>query len=274
LQKRCPRPTFAIFTGNRRAELDNALEFARLRLAEENTKLKAAEHSLAVLREKVRVYNSEMARKARLDEKDHAEKEVQAISSQIAGAQSRLNVLLVERSHMPKFLETPTITTNAQADALNEKLADLQNERAALLLKYNPTHPAVKQQDELIADVQRRLDRVTKTQVIAVKTRNPSIAEADKVISELKSSIASDETLLVKANARNQAAITDLVHYGNSEPRQENLESSVAKARERIAFLTKDVDDLNIHKQGQHDPVTIVSPAGTAAEVSPRSVKI
>ena len=271
--KTLPGAYIRYITGARRAGLDNALDFARQRLAEENTKLKASEQNLAALREKNRIYSSDLARKARLDEKDAAEKELQLLTSQIAGEQSRLNVLMIERSRLPEFLETPTITANSQVDVLNEKLADLQNERAILLLKYNLVHPAVKQQDELIADVQRRLEKLTRKQITSVRTRNPAVAEADRVISAMKSSVAGTQSLLVKARERNQSAVSELTRYVSHEPQQEQLEAAVVKFRESVALLTKDADNLDMHKKGLRDPVTVVTPAPDAAEVMPRSAK-
>ena len=268
-----PAAYMRFFTSSRISEIDAAIDFAGKRLEEENTKVRDSEQQLAVIRRQTAIYTTSSEQDRRLKEKNQADADVQRLSAEISGEETRLSTTVSERNKLPDTITTPVVTSNAAADALKERIIDLENDGARLKLRYSENHPRVKEQEELIADARRRLARAERATQSSITGRNPAIDVEDKAIADMRANLASNRQLLIKAVEHARAATLSLVDYGNGRPEQVKLESEAATARDRVAMLAKDVDDLLIRKKGEHNPIKLVAPAPPAAEFAPRTAR-
>jgi len=268
-----PTTYMKFFTRNRSNELDSAIDFARKRLDEETVKVREAEQKLEVIRKKTLVVTTKDEQERRMKDKNLADIEVQSLSAAISGDETRLTTMVSERNKLPDYVKTPVVVTNAAVDSLKEKITDLEGELASMQLRYNSAHPRVREQEALIADAKVRLARAERATQTHVSTHNPAKEAADKAIADLRATLASNKILLIKARQHELEATQHLIAFGNGEPTQTKLENDAAKARNLVTMLTKDVDDLLIRRKGEHNPITIVTPAASATEVAPRSAK-
>lgn len=268
-------PTYIkYFTSTRKVELDEALAFAQLRLKEETDKLQDAEKKLQAIRKESNTISVGSEREARLKEKNAADQELDRLRAAIAGEQTRLATLQADLGRIPEYITTPAAGSSRETDLIKEKLDDLESERARLALKYNVQgNPKFKDLDELIADTKRRLKRAQSQMETSVRIRNLAYDDMQKQVTELKATLASDRSLLIKAQQRVEQAKAALLAYGNGEPVQIQLEAEASRARERSTSFQKYMDYLLLLQKNAHTPVKVVAPAAPATEVSPKNAR-
>src|SRR5262249_26219607 len=113
------------FSGTRKAEIGNALNFAQKRLDDENKNLKRASDQLQRVRQKSRIYSVEAERKNKITEQQDAQDAQQKIAAQVAAEEARLNRLVAERAAQPVMIESQTQTTNVQIETIRSSIAAL-----------------------------------------------------------------------------------------------------------------------------------------------------
>jgi capsular exopolysaccharide synthesis family protein len=151
----------------------------------------------------------------------------------------------------------PKVQADKQVETLQSKLAELNEQRAALLEKYTSEWPAVKQIDAQIAQTEAARNRAAKAKVAALSA---DLDAAKRRESSLKSAY---ETQRNRANAQGIQAITQ----GNVEQQLETSKQMLKTLLQRRTELqTADVE-------GQQPNVSIQTPARTPALVGPPRVR-
>lgn len=265
-----PETYLKFFTGNRRTELENALDFAQTRLKQETSSYNAAYGQLQVLRTRSKMYSIKTERERRLSEKNESEAQLQKLEAQIAGDNAKYNRVLNEESHAPKELVNTATVPNAMIDPLREKLVALKSQRNLAVRNFKPSHESVKQIDGEISELESRLNNLKKEITTTTRSRNPAIAEYDKQLAEIRIGLSSSQALYDQTQRRVVRANSDLKQFSTTEPMQEQYEDKAERAKNTIVLLTKDVDDLNLRLKLAHDPVKVLTPAVAAKLVAPQ----
>ena len=131
LARALPTVYLKYITGNKRSEVEKALEFAQNRLKEENEKLRAAEIKLEMFRKRVRLVDLTTERNNRLQQTVATEGELRKAGAEVKASRMRVQSLTQARNSLPPFIETPvTVTNNLQIDAQKAKIAGLMSDRA------------------------------------------------------------------------------------------------------------------------------------------------
>jgi capsular exopolysaccharide synthesis family protein len=259
-------------TGNRRTEIVNALNFARQRLVEENSKLRQAEQDLQKFREQSHVTSVETERTQRITDKVAAEAEVRKQEAAVAGLQARLTALEATRKTLPSTVDSPTTATNTQIQVVRDQIAALQTQRAQLALLYKPASLEMQKVDVQIADLQRRLEAMPPMVTTVTRTPNPAVATADAQIRQVQTDLMEARSQLADTQQKAGKSSQGLDRYGMLEREQARLQREIARHESALGLLTKSVDDLSLREKATHDPVVVISPAGVATQVAPKKL--
>ena len=250
LAKSLPETYQEYFTGNRKAEVTNALTFARSRLAEENQKLAAAQRLLQEIQGASRIYSVENERKARIDESSTADEALQKAKTDIDSQQTRLASLMHERAAQPKITETPTETTNPQIEATRSAIEQLMNQRASLLILYKPISTEVQEVDAQIDYMKARLLKMPPVVTTVARTPNLALAALDDKISQARIDLAASKAEYASSKVRSDRSDSRLLSFGNAERLQEQAEGDVERHKASVALLTKSVGRPQSARQG------------------------
>jgi succinoglycan biosynthesis transport protein ExoP len=257
-------------TGNRRTEIVNALQFAQLRLTEENGELRKSEQALQHFREQSHVTNVETERTQRITDKVTAEAEVRKLEASVAGLQARLSALQATRKTLVPSLVVPTSTTNLQIAVVNEQIAVLRTERAKLALLFKPASLEMQKVDAQIGELRRRLTSMPAMVTTVTRTVNPHVSVMDETIAQVNTDLLEARSQLTGTQAQANGSSKGLDRYGMLERDQARLQREIARHEGSLALLTKSVDDLSLREKATHDPVVVISPAGVATQIAPQ----
>ncbi|MCC6730890.1 MAG: polysaccharide biosynthesis tyrosine autokinase [Chthonomonadales bacterium] len=268
--KELPRTYLKAIKGDRKEEVDNALEFARNRLTDEGANLRRAEKALQDYRRGKRIGSLEVERNKRTAQATAADSEVMQAESALAGAQARLDALVTARRSLKPVLETPTTVTNPQIEQTRNSIALLQTDRSKLLILYKPTHAEVAKVDAQIAALEGRLRSMPRTVTSVTRTPNPQLSAYEDKVNEARAAVSSASMQVAEARQRMARSDTDLSQYSAMELDQAQIEREVERHRETVGLLTKSVEDLSLRRNATHDPLQVIQPATVAEKVSPR----
>jgi capsular exopolysaccharide synthesis family protein len=272
LARAIPNTYLKYVTGNRKAEVRNALSFARARLQEETEKLSAAEEALRRFRTNSRVANLAAQRDSRISELANAENELKKAQAAVSGLQAKVSMLEATRRSLPLTIETPTTRTNEQIEVVKDRLDQLKHQRAGLLVLFKPGSAKIDEIDAQIAEVQRKLNALPPFVTTVTTTPNPALPVYAERIIEARAQLLAAQAEQAEAAARVANVGVQIPRFGGLEIRQAQLDRAVERHRETSAMLVKKVEDLSIREQATHDPVLTIAAAGSAIQVAPRKL--
>lgn len=257
-------------TGNRRAEIAKALDFAQNRLTQESQALARAETALQRFREQSHVAQVDVQREQLIKTKVTKEEDVQRSSALIASLEARLKILTHDQLSLPKVLETPTTSTNPQVQTLKEQIANLETQREGLLVPFKPTHAKVREVDAQLTHLKQRLADTPPTFTTIQRTPNPAYAASAEKIAATRTQLDEEKAHLTNISADATQDATGLDKYGSLERQQVRLQREIERHQGAVTALTKSVDDLSLRKTATHDPVLLISPALPGQQIAPK----
>ena len=173
---------------DRISDVEAALDFAARSLKSEREKLNSTEKKLQGYKDKQGVVDNVGEKEAAISQLGKAKADLVSAQSNAAQTKAQLDALVATRNATPKFLDSPTTTTNSQVQILKDQLAQLQNDRQKLLYLYTPEDDQVKQKTLEIQTMERRIAQTPATVTNNSRALNPAVAELDSKIADARSS--------------------------------------------------------------------------------------
>lgn len=258
--------------GERVAELKAALSFAVRRRDEQKKKVTEAEAALEQFeRQKGPVASGKSAHV--LEEMSAAETAVRQAQTDLEATRGRLAALQGARSGVSDQLRTPTTTTNPEIAAIKAQIAQLQDQRAALLFRFKQGEDEVKEVDLQIQQAQRRLAKTPSAVTSVSRAPNPAVANLESQITDARVSVKAAEATLNGAQARVAQVAPEMAKASPLERAASKLQRNLDLARQGLDSLTKSTDDLMLREQAaeaKNNPVAVIAAAEPAEQISPR----
>ena len=257
-------------TGNRRAEIKNALVYAQKQLDVEQKALKSAEDAMQRFRERSKVTNVETERTARITSIQAAKAELEKTAGQVAGLQARLTVLEQAQKTLPPYQETPTATTNAQIQTMRTQIDTLNTQRQGLLILNTAQNVKVQEVDAQIAHLNQLIAQAPAMMTQVQRVPNPAIVAGKEKIATTQAEFQEASAHLKDLQNSSHTDSSELNKYGSLEQEQARLQREIDRHAGKVNLFTKSADDLSLRATATHDPVLVISPAGKATQVAPR----
>jgi polysaccharide biosynthesis transport protein len=258
-------------TGNRKAEILNALTSSRARLDEEKQKLSQSELDIQRFKQQTHLPDITVDKAQKISDAGATEAEVKRVQAEVASATARLNALKADRQRQPDFIDSPTtVSNNTAKQAVKDQIAQLNNDRARLLGYYKPDAFQIKQVDTQIAQQEQRLADTPDSVTTITHAPNPVLSMYDQRVSEAQAVLSAAQAQLDKQQSHARTATAALVKYSTLDRRQAELQRSLEEHQTNVKALTGTVQMLNLRDGAWHDPMMTITPAGTALQVAPR----
>ena len=273
LAKALPNTYLNYVTGNRKKEVEEAYNFANLRLKEENDKLTQAELAYERFKKSAGISNLESERDSRISEQGEALANVRMLEGEYAKYAALAKKEEEDIKSLKPTLETPTTTTNqAQIEKLKADIAALQVQKQGLSVKYKPEHPTIQAIDSQIAELNRQLKTTPAMLTSVLIVRNPRLEADDTRLADTRAQATALQAQLVSAHDRADKAQAALGNYSALERQQSQLTRDMEIHRGTVTLLLKSVEDLGLRKKATHDPVLVIAPASPAVQVAPKKL--
>ena len=273
LAKALPNTYLNYVTGNRKKEVNDAFNFATLRLKEENEKLTQAELAYERFKKSAGISNLDSERDARIQEQSEAAANVRVLEGAYANSQALGKKFAEELKSLKPLTETPTIATNlAQIEKIKADINSLQVQKQGLIGMFKPEHPKMQAIDSQIAELQRQLAAAPKELTTTIKVPNPRIDSETAKLADTRAQSAALQAQLVQARDRGEKAQAALGNYSALERQQSQLTRDMEIHRGTVTLLLKSVEDLGLRQKATHDPVLVIAPAAPAVQVAPKKL--
>lgn len=256
----------------RMAEIRAALAFARRRVDEQKQRVTQAETALATFEKNNGVIRTDTGEQI-VAEMTAAGAALRQAEADLAAARSRLNALRNARSNLSRTLTTPVTSTNPEVAALKGRIAELQSQRAELLFLYKEGEDEVKKVDLQIRQLQQRLAKTPATVTTESRSPNPAVSTLDSQITDARVTLQAAEAAVVAARARTTQVEPELAKISPLERSSARLQRDLEIARQSLDALTQNTEDLMLREQAaqaKNNPVSVISAASPARQISPR----
>jgi capsular exopolysaccharide synthesis family protein len=258
--------------GERIGELKAALSFAKRRMEEQRQRLQKAEAAVAEFeQQKGSVRQGQGAQL--MTEMGNAQAAVSQAQSDLSVARSKLAALENARSGVSNSLQTPVTTTNPEIANLKLQIAQLQDQRAKLLFRFKPSEDEVKEVDLQIQQLQRRLAQTPETITNTSRGPNPEAANLESQITAARVAVREAQAALSAAQAREGQIAPELAKLTPLERTSARLQRDVQLAQQGLDSLAQSTQDLMMREQAaeaKNNPVSVISTASPAEQISPR----
>jgi len=273
LAKALPNTYLNYVTGNRKKEVNDAFQFATLRLKEENDKLTQAELAYERFKKSAGISNLDSERDARIQEQGEAAANVRVIEGAYANAQAMAQKIAEELKSLKPMTAADTISTNqAQILKINADIDALKVQKEGLAFNFKPEHPKIQAIDAQISELQRQLAAAPKELKNTIKVPNPRIEAETAKLADTRAQAAALQAQLVQARDRADKAQAALGNYSQLERQQSQLTRDMEIHRGTVTLLLKSVEDLGLRMKATHDPVLVIAPAAPAVQVAPKKL--
>lgn len=259
-------------TDNRQQEVDGALKFLNTRLTEEKNALRRAELDLVAFKQQRTGVQIEGENVHNSDGLNRAKLETSEARSEIALIQERIRKIQREISTLPGNRKTPTASTNPRdIDGQRAKIKELEARREVLLETYMADAQPVREIDIQIAAERERLRTMPREFESNTTEPNPIVRSLEDDLVAARISLRVAEKRLDEVLDNERRAEFALAQFNEIRPKQEELERSVAERKSSIGAITTSIEELRVRRNSVRTPVTILRPAGDAAQVDPRT---
>ncbi len=164
---------------SRNRQVDDAKRFVEDQLKTVEEALRKSEQALLVFREhEGKVFLNEEARQA-LENYSHLDAELEKLGQVKREASNQLRLLKANEA-LPDASPVRVFSDDVQAliAKLNQKLVDLNTDRAALLINYMPKHPLVVELDAKILSVKQEMIKELESKLRTMTDRENAIKES------------------------------------------------------------------------------------------------
>jgi capsular exopolysaccharide synthesis family protein len=271
LAEALPKTYLHYSTGDRSLEVQNALDFARIRYDQENKKLDQAQEQMERFKKKGNVIDLTLQKGDRISQASAVDADVRKDQEDVAGAKAHLDEIIAQRNALPEFLTTPTTASNTtQIEAQKDKVATLKEDLNQKLILFKPDSAVVKQAQAKVAVEEARLAQIPAMVTTIQKTRNPAIAAYDDKVTDAKAAYATAVATLQESQARAAAVKSGLNDMTGMETRLAKLQREIDQGQANVTMLAKEINDLSLKGVTVHDPVRVITPVQPAEKVAPK----
>src|SRR5712691_12421806 len=218
---------------SRNRQVDDAKLFVEHQLKTVEEALRKSEQALLVFREhEGRVFLTEEARQA-LENYSRLDAELEKMGQVKREASNQLRLLKANEA-LPDSSPVRVFSDDVQAliAKLNQKLVDLNTDRAALLINYMPKHPLVVELDAKILSVKQEMIRKLESKLWTMTDRESAIKESIGRFKERY--ITLPKAALVQASLEREVKINGDLYANLKQKHQEFL----IRGAERIEEVT------------------------------------
>ncbi len=272
MAREIPKVYLKYITGNSSDEVTRALKWAKKQLEDENAKLDMAQEKLDRFRRGRGIIDQNAELNMRTSKEVAAENDVRKAQADVASAQARLDSLQIARKAMPSVITSHTVSSNTMIiEQEKTDLARLKADRVSKLQLYKPNSVPIQQDDAQIAAAQERLDKTPAMVENVVKAPNTAaIQAADDKITDAQATLASAKDNLAVTQAQLDGIKAELGKLNDVAGTQAKYQREVDQHTAAVTSLAKNVDDLSMKLQANHDPVMTISPPTRLQKVAPR----
>ena len=266
-----PTTYLKYMTGNRKAEILNALTSSRAQLVAEKEKLSQAELDIQHFKQQTHLPDVTVDKAQKINEAGTTEAEVKRAQAEVASVTARLTALKADRQQQPDFVDSPTtVSNNAALQAVKDQITQLKNDRIRLLGLYKPDAFPIQQMDTQIAQQEQRLADTPESVTTITRAPNPVLGTYDQRVSEAQAALSAAQAQLDKQQNHAQTAMSALGKYSTLDRRQAELQRNLEEHQTNVKTLTGTVQMLDLRDKATHDPLMTITPAGPATQVAPR----
>ncbi len=253
--------------GTKKKQVETMLKFARKQLDTEEKKLTRALDDMQ--RFKAVNLNPDALMLAKAEAIAQHEEHIRTAYTDGAAAKASLDSLEIEKSAIPKFIETPINKTNTESEQqIRTQIANLQTTRAALLLRFKAEHLEVQQIDEQIKDLRKRLTELPATIREVTTAPNPQIPEYDSKIAEARAIHESRKAALASLIATRP--IAGAASMSAADRKHNELKRDVDSLQMTVTGMKRSVEDLEMQLVAALKPTAIITEAGPAGQIAPK----
>jgi capsular exopolysaccharide synthesis family protein len=272
-----PKLYLATVKDERLREVKTALEYAQRRLKEKRAQLAQSETALERFKTGMDVVDPDTQRSKDIDAAATARLTALQAQAAAASAAARLAAAEEARRKLPDTIVTPVTTTNnAQIDEIKKNLADLNTERNKRLFFYKEGDDKIKEIDNQIADMKKRLAAIPATTTTISRAPNPTIPQYEANLADARAAYASARADLAAAQSAVGTTQAALGKYNPIERTESQLQSDITDGQSAVTALAKSVEDLSLRKKAAEaaaDPVKLIATASRAEQIAPRTVR-
>ncbi|MDE2126474.1 MAG: polysaccharide biosynthesis tyrosine autokinase [Armatimonadetes bacterium] len=265
-------PTYLTYvTGNQKEQVLTALRFASDQLTKENKALENSANALEAFKQHAGVVGVETEKAARINDEITAQATVRSIEGELAANRARLASLQGDLTSTPAMVTTPQTVTNLQEiQNAQDRLAQLQQERARLLVNYKPNSIPLQKIGAQIADATTVLNSIPKTVSTISRQVNPEVQSIQDRISQAQADVASSTASLAAAQQKAAQVSAGLGRFSQIEHTNTDLQREYDKHSAAVDTLSTMVLDLRLRANAEHDPVLTISAATPPTLVRPQ----
>lgn len=248
-------------TSYRRSELLKARDFAAHQQYDALQKLLRTEKAAAHFKRKHQIADLNAEEEQREIELGQLSTRRDELTHEVAGLHAHLRSCLQQLDRMPQTIQSTVKRSNPKIDELQEKLAQLETDRRALLLLYKPNHIKIQTIDAEITALRARLKHEPELVAITTRSSNPERIALAREIQDIKAkSAASNASLdqLVAGIAQLREKIGRLADW---QSELERIERDKITTTATFNNLSQEVTNLDISAKAQPAAARIIQPA-------------
>ncbi|NLI00342.1 MAG: polysaccharide biosynthesis tyrosine autokinase [Chthonomonadales bacterium] len=266
-----PRVYVKNITWNRKEEINNAIEFMRLRVKEETEQLQAVQAELQKLRQLSKVYSVSEGTKEMVRLQSETTMNIRKGETAVQVSDATLRALESQRRATPEWVETRETITNPEIAKTEETIAALQTQRSGMLVLFKPAAPEVQELDARIAALRQRVSLMPATITLTRKGRNPALDALDTEIARARRQLLGDRLQLQALRTHAAKINQTLAGISAQDIRQARLEAEAERHKSAAAQFSRNIDDLSVRGKAAPDPVRVISAPRVAVKVAPRT---
>lgn len=240
-----------------------ALAFVEREVSGARGELARSEDRLALFRKQYRLEEATARQEQQFRESLDLTSRVRQLRADQSGLEAEVSDLRSQLANEPETLTQVTELDNPRVQQLRDRLAELEQQRAAALVDYKPTSPIVKQLDVQIDDVSKRLQKEPITRENKTKIPNPSHLQLTTRLREREDELRRVRGEYNRANGELQArqATSTPTDLGAWEVRLGALNRDKDQTEKRHAVLLEKLQDLRIREKANVMPARVLSSA-------------
>jgi polysaccharide biosynthesis transport protein len=273
LAKTLPFTYLTYVTGNRKSELNNALQFATNHLQEENDRLIEAEVKLEHFKSAQHIVDANLDRDRRLTAFQRAEEAMQLARTETINIEALLAKVKDDIANTPDKIKFVDTVPNTAYENLKAAITQLEIDKQKLLFNLKPTNLKVKEVDSQINYLKERQKNTP--EYIERVTYGNTVNEKNNLLTkkmELEGQLSAKNATKRDAEQRMHQAEASLDAFGPLERKQSELLRDVDLHKGTVSLLIKSVEELRLRSKMTHDPVLVIAPAAEAYQIAPKKV--
>lgn len=212
-----------------------------------------AENKLIIFNKQHRVAQATAEQKAKVEEYVDLQSTVTAAESDVTSTQAELASLQTALQQTPMEFLDKSSKPNTRKEKLQERLADLEQQRDELLQQYLPTSRQVKSVLELITNLKAKIDSEPDEVEIRTHRPNPDRAQLQSEVATQRAKLRGQVARLNAARARFNARRDIVDQLGPFEIEQARLNRERDMKQAAYTSLSQQYDNLRIRLNAEQN---------------------